>query len=197
MKKMKYAAVLLTLILLTGTAAGCGTASKKTGISESRTAETAAETDSDLNNLNSFKATTLDSKTFTQKDFAGKDITVINCWSTGCGSCIDEMPDLAKLAKSLPANVQFITYCLDGSDYAKYAEDILKQAGYEGTTLISGDGDLEKLNEKIQYTPTTVFVDKNGNIVGEAIIGSDANITETFKNSINSALKSIGKEAVL
>lgn len=43
-------------------------------------------TASEFGSLQSFSADTLDGGTFTQKDIAAKDITVINFWSLMCGS---------------------------------------------------------------------------------------------------------------
>ena len=64
--------------------------------------------------LTSFIADTLEGGTFTQDDLAAKDLTVMYVWSTTCGYCVDEMPELAEFAATLPDNVQLITYCADG-----------------------------------------------------------------------------------
>ena len=69
-----------------------------------------------LPDLNAFTAQTLDGGTFSEKDLAAKDLTVINIWQTTCPPCIEEMPELASLAASLPDNVSLITWCLDGLD---------------------------------------------------------------------------------
>ncbi len=144
--------------------------------------------------LRTFTADTLDKGTFTQEDLMEKDVTVINLWSLHCGPCIEEMPDIAAFERALPENVQILTVCLDGKDMRDEVEDIMEEAGFEGTTLLSGDGDLQKLCGMIQYTPTTVFVDKEGDVVGDFMIGGQADLAESYGNAINNVLESAGKE---
>lgn len=149
-----------------------------------------------LGELKSFEATTLDGETFTQDDLAKKDVTVINFWSVGCGPCVDEMPEIAELAKSLPDNVQIITVNFDGQRGKSEVERILDEAGFEGITLVSGNGDLAEVCGEIMYTPTTIFVDKDGNIVGDEIIGRQEDTREAFLAGINATLKSMGEEEI-
>ena len=188
--------LLLAVTLLAGALTGCGAG--KTESAESAgpaqgTAAQAAESGS-APELASFTAKTLDGADYTQADLAGADVTMINIWSTGCGPCINEMPELAAFAKTLPERIKLITYCGDGEEYASYAKEILDQSGFTGATLISGDGDLEKLLLSVQYTPTTVFVDGSGRLVGTAVIGAPENVAEGYTAAINEALAAAGKE---
>ena len=146
--------------------------------------------------LQSFTAVTLDGGTFTQEDIQGKDVTVINFWATYCGPCLSEMPDLAEFAGALPENVQVVTVCLDGAGDQETAERILSEAGYEGVTLLSGDGDFLTLCGSIRYVPTTVFVDGEGNLWGEVIIGGQTNLSEAFLKQVNALLQDRGKEEI-
>ncbi len=151
---------------------------------------------SELGELKSFEAKTLDGETFTQDDLAEKDVTVINFWSVGCGPCVAEMPEIAELAKELPDNVQIITVNFDGERRKADTGRILEEAGFEGITLISGNGDLADVCMEIMYTPTTIFVDKDGNIVGEEIIGRQEDTKEAFLAGINATLRSMGEEEI-
>ena len=160
-------------------------------------AETALQEDENpFSNLNEFQALALDGSTITQDDFSDKDITVINFWALSCGPCLAEMPDLAALEKALPDNIQLMTVCLDGNGNEEYVEYVLDQTGFEGTTLLAGDGDLLVLCQELQYTPTTVLVDSEGNTVGEAIIGGKENLAEFYTACINSALTDMGKDEI-
>ena len=149
-----------------------------------------------LPDLHAFTAQTLDGGTFSEKDLTGKDLTVINIWQTTCAPCIEEMPELASLAASLPDNVSLITWCLDGMDAKAAVEEIVKESGFANPTIISGDGDLTELYRALMYTPTTVALDADGNMVGEPLIGSPKDAEEAYKDYINQALKAIGKEPV-
>ena len=149
-----------------------------------------------LPDLHAFTAQTLDGGTFSEKDLTGKDLTVINIWQTTCAPCIEEMPELASLAASLPDNVSLITWCLDGLDEKETVDEIMKESGFANSTIISGDGDLTELYRALMYTPTTVALDADGNMVGEPLIGSPEDAKEAYKDYINQALNAIGKEPV-
>ena len=149
-----------------------------------------------LPDLHAFTAQTLDGGTFSEKDLAAKDLTVINIWQTTCPPCIEEMPELASLAASLPDNVSLITWCLDGLDEKETVDEIMKESGFADPTIISGDGDLTQLYRALMYTPTTVALDADGNMVGEPLIGSPKDAKEAYKDYINQALSAIGKEPV-
>ena len=151
----------------------------------------------ELPDLNSFTAKTLDGDIFTNADFAEADVTVINIWSTTCGPCIREMPELAAFANSLPENVRVMTWCLD----AEYSPDAGKISGFledcdfRGVTLVSGDGDLQSLYGSLMYTPTTIFLDHSGNMLVEPIIGA-VDIQTEYKDRINNALDFLGKDHI-
>lgn len=72
----------------------------------------------------------------------------------------------------------------------------MSEAGYEGVTLLSGDGDFKDICDNIQYTPTTVVVDAEGNLVGDAIIGGQEDLSGTFLTAVNAALKANGKAEI-
>jgi len=146
--------------------------------------------------LRSFSAGTLDGGTFTQEDIAERDVTVINFWGTYCGPCLEEMPDIAQFSKTLPENVQVVTMCVDGAYAPEQVQDILDEAGYEGVTLLTCDGDLERLLNEFQFIPTTIFVGRDGTIVGDMIVGGQSDLSQAFLNGINNALQSQGKAAI-
>lgn len=143
--------------------------------------------------LNDFTATTLDGGSFTAADWADADVTAVNIWSTTCGPCIREMPELAEYAASLPENLRVMTWCLD-AEYVSESTDIgafMAECGFTGITLVSGDGDMHTLYTQLLYTPTTVFVDSEGNMAAEPIIGAGS-IAEQYDARFASALESLG-----
>ena len=129
----------------------------------------------DFPDIRFFDASLLDGSAATAEElFDGKDVTVINCWATWCPPCLEEMDELADFAKTLPDNVQLVTYCVDGTQHKDECARILEEAGFEGKTMISANGDFTTLIEQMQYVPTTIFVDGRGRIVGETQIGSNS-----------------------
>jgi len=186
---------ILAFSMLTGCGAKSGTTDQGSSAAETYSQSQDSSTTSGLGNLKKFKADTLAGDSFTQKNFTKKDVTIINFWSLECGPCVDELPSIAKFAKTLPDNVQLITVNLDGEDEAtkNAVKEELKKAGFEGTTLVGSDGDLNTLVRKIQYTPTTILVDKDGNTIGDGIVGSPNDLTKEYTDTVNSALKALGK----
>lgn len=190
MKNRKRMILVWTIsLILAMSAAGCSSGKEDSSGSGVGRQETG-------NALKSFEAETLDGDAFTQADLAEKDVTIINFWSVLCGPCIEEMPDIAEFEKTVPENIGVITVCLDGSIDTESVKNILKDAGYEGTTLLTGTGDFQKICENIQYTPTTIVVDKEGNIVGEEIIGRQKDLETTYTDAVNDVLRKMGKEEI-
>lgn len=196
MKKRNLASWILGAGLICGLCVnGCGNReAAPQSVLEPAGATESQETN--LGNLNQFTADTLDQGTFTQEDLSGKDVTVINFWSTLCGPCVAELPDIAAFAKTLPDNVQVLTACLDGEGAEDEVKVILQNAGFEGTTLLGGESDYKTLSAAVQYTPTTVFVDKDGNMAGNALIGGQEDLAQSYGDAVNSILKSQGKEEI-
>ena len=160
-----------------------------------------ADVESDAE-LAKFVAKTLSGDSYTQDDLAEVDVTLFNFWATYCAPCIREMPEVAEFVKKLPDNVRIVTVCLDGQGNEEKAEEILAEAGFEGTTLIAGvtfeedAGDFKTLCRNIMYTPTTLVIDADGNIVGDAIIGVQKDLEKTYTEAINGCLTLLGKEEI-
>ncbi len=196
MKKRKITALLFGIAFVCSVCiSGCRN-NEDAPQAEQEAADVAESPKSGFSNLNNFTADTLEEGAFTQENFADKDVTAINFWSLFCGPCIAEMPDIAVFEKTLPDNVQLITVCLDGEEDRERTKAILEEAGFEGVTLLNGDGDYQKLFGEIQYTPTTVFVDKDGNMMGNTLIGGQEDLAQSYGACINSVLKSLGKEEI-
>ena len=188
-------AAVLALALLTG----CGGKQASVSSPEDQTVPNepaGKEGAAALGSLTSFSAGTLDGGTFTQEDIAAKDVTVLNFWALTCPPCIAEMPDIADFEKALPDNVAMLTVCLDGYGNEDSVKEVLENAGFEGVTLITGDGDLLDLANNLMYTPTTVLADSQGALVGEAIIGGQADLSAAYLEAVNQALEAGGKDAI-
>lgn len=195
---------LLSALLCAAVLCGCSNAAEsmtdeemkaELGLSDSKAPSTQLQNTSGFPDLHSFSATTLEGATITEKEFARADVTVINIWATTCPPCIQEMPELEEFRASLPDNVALMTWCLDGAFYEDTVRAILNDADFSGITIIAGDGDLNSFASSLMYTPTTVFVDSEGNLLGDAIIGA-GNIKRGYTARINEALRSMGKEEI-
>ena len=193
--KHKTIALLLALCLLFAMA-GCSKNAGQTAVPAASGEETSGQKSGeyDFPDVRFFDATLLDGSAVTAEDlFDGKDVTVINCWATWCPPCLDEMDELAAFEKTLPDNVQLVTYCVDGVQHADECAQILEEAGFEGTTMISATGDFTTLIEQMQYVPTTIFVDSVGRQTCDSLIGSPSDLEEAYTERIDAALKAAGK----
>lgn len=125
--------------------------------------------------------------TFTTKDingndmdssiFSEKELTVVNVWGTFCGPCIREMPDLADWAREMGDNVQLIGIVGDingeaDTQHIELAQTIAQKANVEFINLIPNN-DFSGFMATVVAFPTTFFVNQNGDIVGEPIIGAN------------------------
>ncbi len=129
--------------------------------------------------------------------FKDYDITMINVWGTGCVPCIEEMPGLAKFYDNLADNVNMVSICVDYEADPQFAEDVLSQSGANFATLKVSDSLFQSVLTKAQALPTTIFVDKDGNIVGEVILGApelkDADqVVEHYNNYLEERLGELG-----
>ena len=140
-----------------------------------------------------FTTNDIDGNEVTESIFANKDLTVVNIWGTFCGPCINEMPELGAWEKELPDNVQIVGLIVDISStdnetQIAAAKQITEKADAGFVNLIGGNGDFDELIGSIVGVPTTIFVDKSGNIVGEIIVGADVDRYKSFVNKYIEAL---------
>lgn len=197
MNRTKTICLLFGAALLLVLLSGCGkTRESPPPQEEPQSSQASSEGAAALGSLASFSAGTLDGGTFTQDDIAAKDVTVLNFWALTCPPCIAEMPEIAAFEQALPDNVAMVTVCLDGYGNEDSVNEVLEQAGFEGVTLISGDGDLLDLAGNLMYTPTTVLADSGGALVGEAIIGGQVDLAAAYLEAVNQALAAAGKDAI-
>ena len=132
----------------------------------------------------SFQTEDLYGTIVTDDIFAQKKLTVVNVWGTFCGPCVEEMPELALWAGELPDDVQIIGLVgdIEGKEDVKHLElarTIVEKAGADFVTVIAND-DFQDMMDGIIGYPTTFFVDREGNGVGDPIVGADVDAYKTF-----------------
>ena len=126
-----------------------------------------------------FEGKDLDGNTVKSDElFSGNAVTVVNFWFTTCNPCVGELAELDALNKELAkkggALIGVNTFTLDGDKAAiADAKDVLAKKGatYQNIYFGSG-GDVGKFVENVFAYPTTYVVDRNGNIVGDPIVGA-------------------------
>lgn len=112
--------------------------------------------------LTDFSAETLSGSTVTQELFSGYDLTMIYIWQTTCEPCKVEFPAIEKLSSQLPEGVNLVGMCVDADIAGDEAKKIASDAGLTFENIIGG-----ATLTGVKSTPTAVYVDKYGNVVGE------------------------------
>ena len=144
-----------------------------------------------------FKGKDLDGNDVDDSLFAQNKVTVVNFWFSGCKPCVEELSKLNELndkLKEMGGEVVGInTDTLDDNqDGIKEAKEILKAKGasYKNLTFDS-DSTVGKYAGDIMAFPTTVLVDKDGNIVGDPFMGGidDPSNYEQLMKQIQSVLE--------
>ena len=153
--------------------------------------------DGSMQKFPTFEGKDLDGNTVKSDElFSANAVTVVNFWFTTCNPCVGELSELDALNKELAekggALIGVNTFTLDGDEAAiSEAKDVLAKKGatYQNVYFAS-DGEAGKFTENIFAYPTTYVVDRNGNIVGEPIIGAitEKNQAEKLQMFIDQAL---------
>ena len=153
--------------------------------------------DGSMQKFPTFEGKDLDGNTVKSDElFSGNAVTVVNFWFTTCNPCVGELAELDALNKELAekggALIGVNTFTLDGDEAAiSEAKDVLAKKGatYQNV-YFNSDGEAGKFTENIFAYPTTYVVDRNGNIVGEPIVGAitEKNQAEKLQKLIDQAL---------
>ena len=109
--------------------------------------------------------------------FSGNAVTVVNFWFTGCKPCVAELSKLNELNAAIKSKggevIGINTETFDENKTAmKDAASILKSQGARYRNLsIDSSSAAGKYASEIMAFPTTILVDRNGNIVGDPMLG--------------------------
>lgn len=179
--------VVFTLLLISG----CSGNREVTG-SEQSEADLFAE----------FTTNDIDGNEITQDIFAEHELTLVNIWATFCGPCINELPVLEDIyQKYASENIGVVGLLIDtetsprsaglSESMAAEGKDILGQTGATFPQLSLPEALVDTAIGQVNTFPTSYFVDKNGNIVGNAILG--ANDKDSWEALIERHRKALAK----
>ena len=153
--------------------------------------------DGSMQKFPAFEGKDLDGNTVKSDElFSANAVTVVNFWFTTCNPCVGELSDLDALNKELAEKggslIGVNTFTLDGDEAAiSEAKDVLAKKGatYQNV-YFNSDGEAGKFTTNIFAYPTTYVVDRNGNIVGDPIVGAitEKNQAEALQAQIDKAL---------
>ena len=180
---------------------GCGS---KPSSGESVAADSAGKisNDSEATKFPAFQGKDLDGNDVNSNDlFSSNSVTVVNFWFTTCKPCVGELGELEALNKELASKggsvVGVNSFTLDGDKTAiAEAKDILSQKGITYKNIwFDSKSDAGKFTSGLYSFPTTYVVDRNGNIVGQPIVGAitSAEQSKTLNSLIEQAIANSNK----
>jgi thiol-disulfide isomerase/thioredoxin len=95
---------------------------------------------------------------------ANEAVAIVNFWATWCGPCVEEMPELERLSKSLPAGAVIGVAIDNPTNVREFLQKTpvtypIALAGLEGTDL------MRELGNTTGGLPYTVLLDAKGKVV--------------------------------
>ena len=142
---------------------------------------------------------TLDGDRFTSENLKDARITFFNVWGTTCAPCILEMPELEELSHSYPEGELQIVGMLDDSlnsqgeqieSNLEQARKLCEKSGVTYPTLILDENTYAFMSSAIAGTPTTFFIDQNGDII---LIVTGSNGLDEWKAYVDEALSKVSQ----
>lgn len=163
------------ILLITGVYFGYGYLSKNFGVDNSFTYEGNDAKDNNTSEPNQtgdnddgtkapgFVVYNSEGEKVSFSQFIGKPV-IINFWATWCPYCIDEMADFNEVYLQVKDDVYFLMINqTDGvRETKKMAEDYVAKEGFSFPVYFDSDFSAS-LAYGIQYLPTTIFIDAEGN----------------------------------
>lgn len=168
------------------------TGTEETTAAVSTTAADAGEAPS----FSDFSAVTLNGDLVTQEIFQDYDLTMINIWATSCGPCLREMPDLGELHEEYKdQGFQIVGIVMDvlnrdgslSETQLDTAREIVEKTEADYLHLLPSADLIEAKLSQVSAVPETIFVDSEGNLVGESHMGAKSK--EDWKGIIDEYLE--------
>ena len=177
-------------LLMVGLLAGCGNEKEP---SQPSTEQPQAQ----AGIFQTMQMTDFDGNEVDKSLFEGHRLTMVNIWATFCNPCLSEMPELGELAAEYAkeeGGVQIIGICTDITDLSGNttqeamdgAKQIVEMTGAAYPHLIPNDEFMAFLMQEVPGVPTTFFVDENGEVIGDEVVGAKSK--DAWQKEIESRL---------
>ena len=143
-----------------------------------------------------FEGNDLDENKVDSSIFSQNAVTVVNFWFNDCKPCVEELSEMNALNDRIKEQggevIGVNVGTLDGNEEnIATAKQILETKGAKYRNIyFDSNSDAGKFALGVTAFPTTYVIDRNGNIVGEALLGgidNDDNLN-TLQNTIDEVL---------
>lgn len=170
MKKIKGLLIMMMLLVLTA----CGS-NQTEEVDTVETQETEErEEKEEVKIFGVFDSQTLDGEKVTEDIFSEAELTMVNIWGTFCGPCISEMPDLGEISREYAdKGFQIIGLLSDVNEPGdETALQIVNETKADYRHIVASEDLIINVLQYVSAVPTTIFVDEEGNMVGQIYSGS-------------------------
>lgn len=112
-----------------------------------------------------------------ENPFTGHAVTMVNFWATFCSPCIEEMPDLGKMSRDLgQEDFRLVGIVADvpGPENQKgagLAQKIIADTQADFTHVYITP-EIQARYGSPQAVPTTLFLNAQGQVIGEPVVGA-------------------------
>lgn len=136
-----------------------------------------AETAENASSFPAFTGKDLDGNDVDSGLFADNAFTVVNFWFSGCKPCVAEMAELEALSQRVREQggelIGINTETLDGDAAAiAAAKEILEAKGVTYRNIyFDSASEAGQFAGSVMAFPTTYVIDRNGNVVGDPLLG--------------------------
>lgn len=96
-------------------------------------------------------------------------VVLVNFWATSCPGCIKEMPDLVKTwQKYHSRGLETIAVAMS-YDPPEYVRQFAEKNALPFTVSLDADGTVAQAFGNVRVTPTTLVIDKQGQIIQQYV----------------------------
>lgn len=122
-----------------------------------------------------FSTTDRDGNPYNESVFGDYDLIMINFWEPWCGPCVGEIPDLQELYANYKDKGLLIIGVYSETSMESEVDDVLKGSNVD-YLILRYTSEFDRFQSG--YVPTTILVDKNGNVInsGESYQGVDESL---------------------
>jgi peroxiredoxin len=122
-----------------------------------------------------FATTDVNEHPFDLKQHLGKDVVMLEFWSTSCPACVMAMPELDKVAKKY-ADRGLVFRAVNGGEDAPTIKDFFTAAKFEAPVALDKEGEIHQAYA-VEGIPQIVLIGKDGKVqvvhvgFGEELVG--------------------------
>lgn len=108
--------------------------------------------------------TSLKGEKFSSADLRGR-VVLVNFWATDCPTCVKEMPRLVQMYDTHRSQGFELIAVAMRHDPPNYVLNYTEKNALPFRVVLDPMGDLAKAFGEVKLTPTTIVIDKRGNVV--------------------------------